>query len=138
MFRFAQHDNEIFCMRYFVSLRASTASVAINRQGIPMILALYTVDCFGYRLAMTRGSVHKNFIVMLSVSETSLSDSKLLWIPSFSSLSMILRLSFFFKGDRGLNCEAAPYPPLTPNPCTLLNCLCSARIMSYSTALRLC
>ena len=27
----------------------------------------------------------------------------------------------FVKGDRGLNCEAAPYPPLTPNPCTLLN-----------------
>ena len=32
---------------------------------------------------------------------------------------MILFLAFFFKGDRGLNCEAAPYPPLTPNPCTL-------------------
>ena len=38
-----------------VSLRASVTSVAINRQGIPMILALHTVDCFGYRLAMTIG-----------------------------------------------------------------------------------
>ena len=27
----------------------------------------------------------------------------------------------FVKGDRGLNCEAAPYPHLTPNPCTLFN-----------------
>ena len=26
-------------------------------------------DCFGYRLAMTRGSVHKVFIVMLSVAK---------------------------------------------------------------------
>ena len=42
-------------MRYFLSLRASNASVAINRQRILMILALYTVDCFGYRLAMTIG-----------------------------------------------------------------------------------
>ena len=37
-----------------VSLRASTASVAINRQEILMILALYTVDCFAL-LAMTIG-----------------------------------------------------------------------------------
>ena len=28
----------------------------------------------------------------------------------------MLFLAFFFKGDRGLNCEAAPYPPLTPQP----------------------
>ena len=40
-----------------VSLRASSASVAINRQGIFMILALHTVDCFGYRLAMTIGNL---------------------------------------------------------------------------------
>ena len=37
----------------------------------------------------------------------------------FSYPFVILNVAFFFKGDRGLNCEAAPYPPLTPNPCTL-------------------
>ena len=40
-----------------------------------MILALYAVDCFGCRLAMTRGSVHKIFIVMLSEAK------HLFWIP---------------------------------------------------------
>ena len=72
-------------------------------------------DCFGYRLAMTRGSVHKIFIVMLSEAK------HLFAIPNVLS---------FVKGDRGLNCEAAPYPPLTPNPCTLFKGMCSARIMS--------
>ena len=36
-------------------------------------------------------------------------------------LFAILIFVYFVKGDRGLNCEAAPYPPLTPNPCTLFN-----------------
>ena len=54
------------------SLRASKASVATNRQGILMILALYTVDCFGYRLAMTRNSIHKNIYCHVERSETSL------------------------------------------------------------------
>ena len=40
--------------QWLVSLRASVASVAINRQGILMILASHTVDCFGQALTMTR------------------------------------------------------------------------------------
>ena len=63
-----------------------------------MILALYTVDCFGYRLAMTRGSVHKNFIVMLSEAK------HLFAIPFFV---------YFVKGDRGATCEAPSLSPLT-------------------------
>ena len=61
-----------------------------------MILALYTLDCFGYRLAMTRGSVHKIFIVMLSEAK---------------HLFAILIFVYFVKGDRGATCEAPPYPP---------------------------
>ena len=41
--------------------RAQRASAATNRQGILMILALYTVDCFGYRLAMTQNSACKKY-----------------------------------------------------------------------------
>ena len=47
--------------RDIASLRASVTSVATNRQGILMILALHTVDCFGYRLAMTQNSACKIF-----------------------------------------------------------------------------
>ena len=47
-----------------------------------MILGLYTVDCFGYCLAMTRGSVHKIFIVMLSEAKHLL-DSAFLDSASF-------------------------------------------------------
>ena len=83
-----------------------------------MILALYTVDCFGYRLAMTRGSVHKIFIVMLSEAKHSFRFHAFCFSLVFIFFA-ILNVAFFFKGDRGLNCEAAPYPPLTPNPCTL-------------------
>ena len=77
-----------------------------------MILALHTVDCFGYRLAMIRGSVHKNFIVMLSEAK---------------HLFAILIFVYFVKGDRGLNCHSKhavlacqmitpPDPPKIPQP----------------------
>ena len=90
--------------RFQLSLRASGASVAINR-----VEHSETVDCFGYRLAMTRGSVHKNFIVMLSVAK---------------HLFAILIFVYFVKGDRGATCEAPPLSPLNnpPNPLTPLKC----------------
>ena len=78
-----------------------------------MILALHTVDCFGYRLAMTRGSVHKNFIVMLSEAK---------------HLFAILIFAYFVKGDRGATCEAPPLSPLTipqtPSRFLIVRCTC--------------
>ena len=56
--------------------------------------------------------------VMLSVSETSL-RFYIFRFCLFSYFLAILNVAFFFKGDRGTTCEASPYPPLTPNPCTL-------------------
>ena len=83
-----QYFNVYFCH----CERAQRASVATNRQGILMILALHTVDCFAL-LAMTIGiSCH------VERSETSLA------IPIFVS---------FVKGDRGATCEAPPLSPLT-------------------------
>ena len=46
--------------------RAHWASVAINR-----IERSDTLDCFGYRLAMTRNSTHKNIHCHVERSETS-------------------------------------------------------------------
>ena len=57
--------------RNILSLRASVTSVATNRQGILMIL--YTVDCFGCRLAMTKNGACKIFYCHVERSETSLS-----------------------------------------------------------------
>ena len=58
---------------------------------------------------MTRGSVHKVFIVMLSEAK------HLLEIPNVPS---------FVKGDRGGYLRSAPLIPLNnpPNPLTLFKC----------------
>ena len=61
-------------------------------------------------LAMTRNSIQKIFIVMLSVSETSLSDSKLLWIPS--SFHLYLRFYSWLFSSRGTGGLIAKQPPI--------------------------
>ena len=93
----------------YLSLRASKASVATNRQGILMILALYTVDCFGYRLAMTMGSVHKNFIVMLSEAKHLL-DSTFLDSACFRIFVRFYSLLFSSRGTGGLIAKQPPIP----------------------------
>ena len=68
-----------------------------------MILALYTVDCFA-------NARNDNWnLVMLSVSETSLRDSKRV---------------FFRQGGQGGYLRSAPRFPLNnpPNPLTPLQC----------------
>ena len=59
-------------------------------------------------------------------------DSTFLDSTSFHLYLQILRLAFFFKGDRGATCEAPPLSPLTipQTPSRLLNvrctCICHA------------
>ena len=64
-----------------------------------MILALYTVDCFAL-LAMTRDSVHKNFIVMLSEAKHLLASM----LFRFSLVIIFIydsMLGFFLQGGQG-------------------------------------
>ena len=89
--------------------RAQRASAATNRQGILMILALHTVDCFAL-LAMTKNSACKNIHCHVERSETSLSDSKLLWIPS--SFHLYLRFYALLFSSRGTGGLIAKQPPI--------------------------
>ena len=83
-----------------VSLRASVTSVVTNRQGILMILALHTVDCFA-------NARNDNWnLVMLSEAK---------------HLFAILIFAYFVKGDRGATCHSkhevlACYDSLPPIP----------------------
>ena len=96
--------------RFHASLRASSASAAINEQQIPTHQAFKTFDCFA-SLAMT------------------IVDSRK--IPNFIS---------FVKGDTGLNCEAAPLSPLTipQTPARFLKVCAPHGLCQCPTALRLC
>ena len=120
--------------------RAQRASVAINRQGILMILALYTVDCFAL-LAMTRGSVHKVVSVMLSEAKHLYRFQDLCFSLVFISVYDSISWLFSSRGTGGLLAIAStkclrvmivsPLIPLkSPTPARFLNvryaCICHA------------